>query len=147
MYAFKFLVLSNLGSCPRCIRVAFVLAICVGLAAFMGFMHGDIYIQPLLWTLAALAVLLWFAHVLGYATRHARETAEVIHIGRRSVLAGFLKSALVAVSVSLPGTAYAWSSCGGWSSGDCGPCEKRMTANSRCVSCTSCGNGCGPTTC
>jgi hypothetical protein len=40
-----------------------------------------------------------------------------------------------------------WSSCGGWSTGDCDSCSKRETATSACTRCNSCGSTCGSYVC
>ncbi len=142
-------IISQLGSCSRCMKKAFLIAVVAWCAVPALYLLGNWYLFAGMAGVAASLTLLWLAHVFTYAGRHAFGSVNVpaVFVDRRRVLTLFLKTAAAGAVISFPTAAHAWSSCGGWSSGDCNPCERRQTATSSCTRCRSCGNGCGNYVC
>lgn len=142
-------VIEGLGQCENCIKRACVSALAAWLVVGLLYLFESPWAWPYGATVALLFSGLWMAHLVAFGVRTTKGTASVNkeQFSRRKFLGVFFKTAGFAALVSLPMSAHAWSSCGGWHSGDCHPCARRMNANSPCYSCRSCGNNCGDGNC
>lgn len=139
----------NLGYCERCVKKAFMAATAAWITVGLLFVLGEsrLLIPGLI--AAALLTVLWIAHVGAFAFRSTKGTASLSNtrFSRRRFISVFLKTTGVAVAVSIPMKAHAWSACGGWN-GECHPCARKYTAtDSNCYSCRSCGDKCGDGQC
>ncbi len=134
----------SLGYCQRCVRKAFLASAGMWALALASAASpwSQIWIVPVL---AAVGLtILWVAHLVAYAgkvaaTDSAKQDDDLL--SRRSLLPIFLRAlASAALVTSFSHPAFADSPCGGWPDQGlpCGPCERRNTVSSPCLTCASC---------
>jgi hypothetical protein len=102
----------ELGTCPRCLRTAFVTAtISTCFFALLLVLRAPAWISAAGAGIATIFIALWLAHMVAFSLRVARSgselasVAEDVELPRRRVLVGFGYSfafALIAISFGVP---------------------------------------------
>lgn len=137
----------NLGYCSNCIRKAFLTAASAwGLALLIALSDWSNLLPVAVFGAVGLTML-WIAHLVGFARKVTVATVSgkvnMATPSRRAVLPLFARAlAFAAFASAMSRQAFADSPCGGWYNALCPPCERRVTVNSPCLPCHSCGANC-----
>lgn len=145
----------NLGTCPKCIRIAFLVMVFSWLVVAIALsLHSKATASVWIAVLASGFTILWLAHVATWAMRshrlsHPADPSRRLAMGAlgRAVLG----AAIMSSTAIFPRQAQAYSGCGGWAGNSgcisVGHCFRQDSDCRPIGPCRSCGDDCGDEVC